>query len=310
MDDVAEVLAHHAVTAVDLARAAGQLELERSVVPRAVRFLTLAGERSQGLDTLAAMAHLERARALADPDDPQRPRVLLAFARAALDAGSLGEAFKAADETAVLARSRDDPITASAAYAVAATLRWKNDHADGERLADEAVEVLTDLPRSFAHAEAFARLAQFRTHTNDPASCIEAADRAIAIADELGEDPPASALMARGSARCNRGDREGVDDQLRAADVAMARGDGRGAANGLNSAANDVLVFDGPREALEVLGRGLDLASARGLHDSETTLRQTRLEVWFELGEMRRLVEEAPVLSREAEEQEDLWEPG
>lgn len=308
VDDVAEVLAHHAVTAVDLARAAGQHELERAVAPQAVRFLTLAGERAQGLDTQTAMVHLDRAMALADPDDAQRPRVLLAFARAAFDAGSFAEAFKAADEAAALARSRDDPITASAAYEVAATLRWKNDHAEGERLSHEAVAVLADLPPSMAHAEALARLAQFRTHTKDPASSIEVADRAIAIAGELGLDPPVSALMARGSSRCNQGDREGVDDQLRAVDVAMARGDGRGAANGLNSAANDVLVFDGPREALEVLDRGLDLARSRGLYDSETTLRLTRLEVWFELGEMRRIVEEALVLAPDDEEQEDIWE--
>jgi len=305
VDDFAEVLADHALTAIDLARAAAQHELVRSVGPKAVRFLTVAGERALGLDTQAAMTHLERAMVLVDPDDPQRPRVLLAFARAARDAGSLAESIKAAEESAELARSHGDLVTASAAYSVAATVRWANDHAEGERLAGEAVEVLGDLPPSMAHAEGFARLAQFLTHTDDSA-CVEVADRAIVIAEALGEDPPAAALMARGNSRCSLGERGGVEDGLRAAEVALARGDGNDAAHALNSAANDVLVFEGPREAIDVLDRGLELSRARGLRHPETLLRLTRLEVWFELGECGRLVEEARELAPEAED--DLWQ--
>ena len=307
VDDFAEVLAHHAVTAVDLARAAGQHELQRSVVPAAVRFLTMAGERALGLDTQAAMSHLDRAMVLVDPDDPQRSRVLLAFARAALDAGSPVEASKAAEESAFIARSHGDPTTASAAYSVASALHWRNDHAEGERLAEEAVAVLAEFPLSIAYAEALGRLAGLRSHANDPIGSMALAERAIAIADALGEDPPASALMARGNARCREGDPDGVADQLRVPEVALARGDGRGAANGLNNAANDVLVFHGPRAALDVLDRGLSLAVPRGLRDAEGSLRETRLEVWLELGDTRSVVEEATELAHLGEEPENLW---
>src|SRR4029079_12758322 len=53
-EDVADVLAYHYTTALDLARATGEAEQAASLGPTARRFLTLAGDRALNLDARAA----------------------------------------------------------------------------------------------------------------------------------------------------------------------------------------------------------------------------------------------------------------
>ena len=64
VEDLADVLAYHYATALDLARAAGRAEQAAELEAPALRFLTLAGERALGLDTAAALVSFERALAL------------------------------------------------------------------------------------------------------------------------------------------------------------------------------------------------------------------------------------------------------
>src|ERR1019366_6858283 len=54
LDDLADVIAHHCVTALELARASGQDALADSLLDPAVRYLTLAGDRGLPLDLLSA----------------------------------------------------------------------------------------------------------------------------------------------------------------------------------------------------------------------------------------------------------------
>ncbi len=74
VEDLADVLAYHYATALELAQAAGQTEQASELEAPALRFLTLAGERALGLDTAAALSNLERALALTPPGHPERPR--------------------------------------------------------------------------------------------------------------------------------------------------------------------------------------------------------------------------------------------
>src|SRR5439155_8432847 len=67
VEDLADVLAYHYSTALELARAAGQTDQATELEAPALRFLTLAGERALGLDTAAALGNFERALALAPP---------------------------------------------------------------------------------------------------------------------------------------------------------------------------------------------------------------------------------------------------
>ena len=61
VEDLAEVLAHHYLQALEVAEAAGDTEQAEELALPARRFLTLAGERALGLDTAQAEARLARA---------------------------------------------------------------------------------------------------------------------------------------------------------------------------------------------------------------------------------------------------------
>ena len=87
VEEVADALAYHYATALDLAHATGDTHQVNVLEDPARRFLTLAGERALGLDTAAAMTNLERALALTPPAHPDRPYALARFGKAALEAG-------------------------------------------------------------------------------------------------------------------------------------------------------------------------------------------------------------------------------
>ena len=70
IEDLADVLAYHYATALELAQAAGQTDQAAELEAPALRFLGLAGERALGLDTAAAVASFERALALTPEGHP------------------------------------------------------------------------------------------------------------------------------------------------------------------------------------------------------------------------------------------------
>ena len=98
VEDLADVLAYHYATALELARAAGQTEQAAELEAPALRFLGLAGERALGLDTTAALASFERALALTPAGHPERAAALARFGEAASHAGRFSEADEALEE--------------------------------------------------------------------------------------------------------------------------------------------------------------------------------------------------------------------
>jgi hypothetical protein len=94
---------------------------------------------------------------------------------------------------------------------------------------------------------------------------IKTADRALALANQLGLPIPTTALSARASARCSLGDAGGLGDGRQEIEVAIASGAGGRAAIGYNNLGIDTLLFDGPRAALAVFDEGEAFATSRGL---------------------------------------------
>ena len=87
VEEVADALAYHYATALDLAHATGDTHQVTALEDPARRFLTLAGERALGLDTDAAMTNLERALALTPESTPRPPLCPRAVWRGRLAAG-------------------------------------------------------------------------------------------------------------------------------------------------------------------------------------------------------------------------------
>ena len=99
LEDSAEMLAHHLVTAIDLARTVGDAELVERCREPAVTALRLAGQRAMRLDVEAAERLYARAVGLCEDRDDQRSDLLRAWGSALLYRGQTEEAKLAFEES-------------------------------------------------------------------------------------------------------------------------------------------------------------------------------------------------------------------
>ena len=90
----------------------------------------------------------------------------------------------------------------------------------------EAVELLEAQPPGPELVRAHTYMAG-RTHMARNPEAVAAADRALALAAELGLPEPAFALHRRGVARCDLGEADGLEDMRRALQLALEQGLGR-----------------------------------------------------------------------------------
>jgi len=263
--ELAEILARHYATAVDLARAAGETELADSLLGSTIDYLTLAGRRVVGVDVGAAERYYSRAIDLAGPSSDERPELLCGWAkvlsltkrpresvavwekgieglraggelrRAAVEMCELGGAFQTLGEpTDELCRSALDLLA-------------------GDDPSPELVRVLeADVAGSFI------------TEKLTSQEVIEAADRVVATCRQLALPEPAVALSFRGIARVDLGDRGGIDDMDRALAAAKAQGLADVLTTIQFNYAIDIMGFRGAPAALEATMQGLDVARRRG----------------------------------------------
>ena len=275
VEDLADVLAYHYATALELARAAGQTEQAAELEAPALRFLTLAGERALGLDTAAALANLERALALTPPGHPERPEALVRFGEAAFQAGRHAEAAEALEEAIAVVRAR--PATSPPP-----PVRWATLSQCVRRLGDprswtlpgggsRAARAARALPR--ARRVRSRRSPSSRRSGGGPRTRSDSpTGRSRSPTSSVSPDPP-RALGYRGLARCHLGDPSGLEDFREAIELATEAGQGREVALLHNNLGVARLVFEGPGASLEVLREGIAYAKARGLTASLDFLR-------------------------------------
>lgn len=282
-EDLAEVLAHHWATALELARAAGQAERATSLEPKARQYLTLAGEKAMGLDAPAAFASFERALALA-PDGPDRAAALARFGEAALHAGHMAAAAAALEEAIASFRAGGDLEAAARAMGTLGSVLY--DMGDGRwvTLPAEAVGLLEGIPPGPALVGALSELSRVTFYAGTgPAAALPHAERALALAAELGLPRPARALAFRGYERVALGDVGGLDDMREAIALATEAGQGREVVIASVNVAGVILMFDGPRASQEALRATLDFARARGLDGM--AVASSQVQILFECGE-------------------------
>ena len=285
VEDLADVLAYHYSTALELARAAGQTEQATELEAPALRFLSLAGERALGLDTAAALANLERALALAPEGRPERPEALARFGEAAMQAGRFTEAAAALEESIGSFRARHDlPAAARAMGTLANALSLLGDPR-AWTLPKEAVVILEPLGPSPALVGALTEVAVADVLQGRSEDAIGFAERALRLAEELGLARPARALGFRGLARAYLGDPGGLQDFREAIDLAIQTGQGREVALLHNNLGWILWSFEGPAASLEVLREGVAYARIRGLTEMVDSLTQSMLDVLVDSGE-------------------------
>jgi tetratricopeptide (TPR) repeat protein len=265
IEDLADVLAYHYATALELAKAAGQTDQAAELEASALRFLGLAGERALGLDTIAALGSFKRALALTPPGHPQRAAALARFGEAALDAGRFTEARDALQEAIAAFEATGDVRGAAAAMVPFSKVLNQLGDPRGWTLPAEALALLEPLPPSPELVAALTSVAIVETLQGRRETGIRYADQALTLANQLGLEPPARALGSRALARASFGDRGGLDDYRKAIALATEAGQGSAAAALINNLGVASWVLEGPQAALEVLDGAIAFARPRGL---------------------------------------------
>jgi class 3 adenylate cyclase/tetratricopeptide (TPR) repeat protein len=293
VEDLADVLAYHYATALDLARAAGQNEQASEVEAPALRFLSLAGERALGLNTAAALAHLERALQLAQPGHPERPEALVQFGAAAFQAGRSAEAAAALEEAIDSLRAKGDiPATARAMGALSVVATNLGDPRQWT-LPAEALVLLEPLGPTPELVGALTEVVRAEALQGRLADAVRDAERAIATASELGLPRPARAIGYLGTARFGLGDPASLDDFRDAIELATQAGQGREVALLHNNLGVALWGIEGPAASLEVIREGIAYARARGLTEILLTLTTGTIDVLVDLGEFDEALEVA-----------------
>jgi class 3 adenylate cyclase/tetratricopeptide (TPR) repeat protein len=220
-DDHAELVAHHYLEALELARAAGRdvAELE----PRArAALIEAAGLASAASSVSAARRFYEAALALTPEDDEQRPSLLLRYARTRTDDIEMGvEILSAAYEGLLRQGAVGD---AAEAQTLLTSLWWmRGDREQAFTHLERANELVANEPESASKASVLSQVARYEMLAGEFEPAKAVAQRAAAMAERLG----LGALLARnlntaGVSRVESGDPGGLDDLARAAEIARA----------------------------------------------------------------------------------------
>ena len=226
-EDLADVLAHHYQSALELNRAAGIEDHEEQLQAQAVRYLALSGERALSLDVDQAERHLAVALELIPPGHIARASLVERWASAAQQQGRLQEAREALEQALLLYRDLDEPVGAGRVLTRLGLVLHRLGDARAAEVLGEGVQLLEAQPPGPELVSAHAYIAGWNALTNHFAESIAAAERARALAEELGLPEPAFALHWRGLARSALGDADGVADMHRALQLALEQGLGR-----------------------------------------------------------------------------------
>ena len=308
VEDLAEILAHHASTALDLARAAGDGQLAARLPADVVRFSALAGDRAMALDVAAAERFYGQAVEVARPGSVERHLFLARFGRALLMRGQLRKAGESLEVAVAGLRAAGEDRAAAVAMRTLSVVLLHLDDPRHKEVAAESVALLEGKQPTPELVTALLGQVGERVMDEDHAGTVLAADRAIEVARELGMAEPAEAFAFRGGARCDLGDAGGLDDYRRALDAADAQGLAIEAANITCNLGVSVFGLEGPKEALAIHRQGRESARRHGMGFLVRACRMQELDDLVWAGEWREALEEADDLARRLESEENEFD--
>ncbi|MFO7572904.1 MAG: hypothetical protein R6W48_09955, partial [Gaiellaceae bacterium] len=222
-EDHAEMLAHHYVAALELARAAGTDDAALTAKVRAAT--AAAGARALALNAFAAAVRFySHALELSSDDDPERPELLLNLGRG-LHQSMGDQAAHVLDEAASALVAAGRPERAAEAHLLLSELWWDRGkrHDSDEHL--ECALALLGAETSETRARVLARLARSKQIAGEHDEAIRVGADALSLAEELRlAGVRAHALSSLGGARFYLGDPEGIADLERSIEIALAAG--------------------------------------------------------------------------------------
>ena len=293
--DRAELIAYHFTQAVALARAAREPDTAR--LEASTRdALVLAGDSALGLDLARAEAYYRQALELCPPGTPGRPRILAKAGRAAFQAGRVAEAASIHEEAVAGFAAEGDVVGQGETLNRLSSVLWNQGEA--RRARDALVRAVELLERAGPGPElcsAYAQMAMDRVMSGHPQEALGWADKALALAGELGGLPEERlrALDARGVARGDLGDLGGMEDLRAALAVGLEIGAGHDTAVVYNNLIEPLWLSDGPAVALETCQEAIQFSERRGLVEGTAWVRSATLVPLLDLGRWDEAVETA-----------------
>ncbi len=162
-------------------------------------------------------------------------------------------------------RAQGDLLAAARAMGSLSNVLYRLGDARWAELPAEAVALLEPLTPGAELVSSLTELARAEVLQGDGEACIEQAEKALALAAQLGLPRPARTLGYLGLARCDLGDFAGIDDCREAIDLATEAGQGREAGVIYANLGETLWVFEGAEPALESMRAGIAFARDRGI---------------------------------------------
>ena len=305
VEDLADVLAHHYLTALELTEAAGGTA-PTELRERVVRYLALAGERALGLDTERAEQNLARALDLTGDEDPQRAPLLERWAQAAQQQGRLRDAREALEQALTIHRQSGDRLAAGRTLTPLAHLLSRLADPRTEETLAEALQLLEAEPPGPELVAAYTQEASARSLGGADEEAIVAADKALNLAAQLGLARPAAALGYRGAGRAYRGEPEGVEEMRQALQLAIEQGEGRSAAVLYNNLGLVAWLYEGPNAVLVLFREGIEFCQRRGISELAEFIAAGQTAELAELGRTEDALVDAARFADQLEQAGDL----
>jgi len=286
--DHAGAIAHHFDRAVELAEEADADDVRSEALGPAVRWLLVAADEAIRTDETGSRSLYERALALSPDGTHERAAALVGSGLMGRRSGTLAgrEVLERYETALAIERGLGDPRTiGSTLVRLASQLGALGETAKARGALAEAVEVLEQLPPGRELARAVAFRAEEEMFAGRTAPSLEMADRALALAHEVGADDAAIiALHIRGDARCSSGDPGGLDDLREATDLAEASGSVFDVVTSMTYVAEWTAAFEGPSASLDRFREAVDLADRRGAASQGQWTKATMAWVLLEAG--------------------------
>jgi tetratricopeptide (TPR) repeat protein len=168
---------------------------------------------------------------------------------------------------------------------------------------DEAVEVLEAQPPGPELVSAYAYWGGRGLFTRDTARVLDGAEKALALAAELGLPEPAFAVHVRG---CGREGEEGIEDLRRALQLGLEQGLGRETAVIYGNLALAIYEVQGPQAALAAYADANAFCERRGIVDVALQNRSVVPEVLSQLGRTEEALSEARRIAGPLEASRDM----
>ena len=298
VEDLAEVVAHHYATSLDLALGTMVDDLAGCVRPAAIRTLHLAGDRVRGLDRHAAERHYSRALGYVAEGDIEPASLLGARGGLLKQLGRYDEAANDLQRAADILRKQGSiPQLASIKSELAGARERQGDTRHLE-LVDEAVALLEGQPPSAEMATVLDSAARY-FYGSGRASAVEAlslSSRAVEAARAVQSPDLCSILAMRGLLRGDLSDVEASDtDMTEALELAHDHGLGLGAFI-LEDRLYQLSVTKGPAQAYEVACQANELFRSYGDLENQYFCRSQGVELLMEMGSWDRCLREADEL--------------